>query len=30
MITMKTNDEKKNLNLNPNIKHINEKKITKG
>jgi hypothetical protein len=23
---MKTNDEKKDLNLNPNIKHINEKK----
>lgn len=29
MITMKTNDEKKDLNLNPNIKHTNEKKWQK-
>ncbi len=29
MITMKTNDEKIDLNLNPNIKHKNENKSQK-
>lgn len=29
MITMKTNDENIDLNLNPNIKHKNEKKSQK-